>query len=111
MLVLLVVFMMTIPVVTQTIPMNLPQVSAMPTEQSNDALQLSINAHGFLFLDDQPMDEVSLAIKLSEASQKNPDTSLYLHADRTLSYEKITKILLLIQTNGLSNIGFMTEAP
>jgi biopolymer transport protein ExbD len=108
MLVLLVIFLVTAPMLNSAIQLNLPSESAAQiTEQKT--LTISVNRAGEYFLDDQKISANELEQKLQIAAKNNPKQPIHLRADIDVSYGKVSYILGTAQRFGLSNIGFITE--
>lgn len=111
MLVLLIVFMITMPVLTHSIPLQLPTSS----EESNhknvpkDPLRLSINAEGEYYLGENQISLSELAEQLTEAKAANEDVVLAVAADRSVAYEKVADALEKAQQAGVGKIGFIQE--
>ena len=110
MLVLLVIFMVTAPLMSSSLKLDLPQAEATPSE-AQEPLNLALDAQGQAFLDDQPLDEAALTQKLQEAAQRNAQTEVQLRADRAVPYGRVAELLALLQKSGLTRIGFVTEPP
>ena len=113
MLVLLIVFMITMPVLTHSIPLQLPTASerAKQQEQPKDPLRLSIDANGTYYLGTdtagQRLDE--LGAHLQAAQAQNPDTILAIAADKEVPYDFVAKALIAAREAGVSKVGFVTE--
>ena len=108
MLVLLVIFLVTAPMLNSAIKLNLPaETAAQITEQKT--VTISINNSGQYFLDDQPVSSAELERKLSLTAQDNPKQQIHLRADVDVNYGKVSSVLATLQRLGLSNIGFVTE--
>jgi TolR protein len=110
MLVLLVIFMITAPLMTSGLRLDLPQADA-PASETPDPLSLSLDAKGQAYLDDQPLDEAALKDKLQAAAQRNAQAEVQLRADRAVPYGRVAEVLALLQQSGLTRIGFITEPP
>jgi biopolymer transport protein ExbD len=109
MLVLLIIFMITIPVMTHSVNVNLPQASAQPNEPKPDAIALSIDSDGMVRWNDVEVDDAQLAARIAEAASATPQPELHLHAERTTYYEKVAQVMAAAQNGGLEKIGFVTE--
>ena len=108
MLVLLVIFLVTAPMLNNSIKLNLPsETAAQITEQKT--LTISLNQAGQYFLDDQPISLEALEQKLKLTAQDNPKQSIHIRADTEVSYGKVSKVLAMAQRFGLANVGFVTE--
>jgi biopolymer transport protein TolR len=110
MLVLLVIFMVTAPLMTSSLRLDLPQAEGAASE-AQEPLNLALDAQGQAFLDDQPLDEAALTQKLQQAAQRNAQTEVQLRADRAVPYGRVAELLALLQKSGLLRIGFVTEPP
>jgi biopolymer transport protein ExbD len=110
MLVLLVIFMVTAPLMTSSLRLDLPQAEGAASE-AQEPLNLALDAQGQAFLDDQPLDEAALTQRLQQAAQRNAQTEVQLRADRAVPYGRVAELLALLQHSGLTRIGFVTEPP
>jgi len=109
MLVLLIIFIITIPVINHSIKIDLPKASNQANELKPENINLSIDAKGKMYWNNDIIDETALASRIREAAQKNPQPELHLRAERTTQYEKIAQIMAAAQTGGLTKIGFVTD--
>jgi biopolymer transport protein TolR len=108
MLVLLVIFLVTAPMLNSAVKLNLPAESAAQiTEQKT--ITISINRAGEYFIDDKLVSEKELETKLIATAKENPKQQIHLRADVDVSYGKVSHVLADLQRAGLSNIGFVTE--
>ncbi len=109
MLVLLVIFLVTAPMLNSAIKLNLPSESAAQiTEQKT--VTISINKSGQYFLDDRAISMNELEGEMRILAKKNLKQQIHLRADIDASYGSVSKVLGLSQRLGLTNIGFITEA-
>lgn len=111
MLVLLVIFIVTAPLVTQAIKVDLPEASAAPVEAKAESIRLSLDAQGQHFWNEQPLTPDELELKLSEAAKQQPQPDLLLAADKETRYEALTGLMAKLQQQGLTKISFITLAP
>lgn len=111
MLVLLIVFMITMPVLTHSIPIQLPTASEQvePSDKPKDLLQLEIDANGQYHLGGQAVSENELSAKLKNAYATNPDTVLAIDADKEVAYNEVVRALEMAKLAGLTKVGFNTE--
>jgi biopolymer transport protein ExbD len=109
MLVLLVIFIITAPLFTHAIKLDLPNAQSAPAPEKPETISLSINGEGLIFWDNQPIQQKELDEKLAIASKKNPQPELQLRADKATRYEVIAQVMAAAQTNGLTKMGFVTE--
>ncbi|WP_174875106.1 ExbD/TolR family protein [Vogesella oryzae] len=110
MLVLLVVFIITAPLLTNAVQLNLPQASAAQHEEKPEAIRLAIDAAGKLYWNDQPLAAAQLHSRFASAAAANPQVELHLRADKAVRYEIVADTLATAQRSGISRIGFVTEA-
>ena len=109
MLVLLIIFIITVPVINHAVNLNLPRASSQPNDLKPSHVTLSIDAAGGLRWDETVLSESQLAARISEAAARQPQPELHLRADRATRYEKIAQVMSVAQGAGLSKIGFVTE--
>ena len=117
MLVLLVIFMVTAPLVTQGVKVDLPEAAAEPLEDdSKPPIIASVDAQGQYFLNvgdtpDQPMSSVDLATLVAAQLQNSPDTPVIVKGDGAVPYSQIVQLMVLLQQSGVPSVGLMTESP
>ncbi len=109
MLVLLVIFILTDPLMTSAIRLDLPQSEGGQSGAAPQAVSLVVDAQGALFLNDQPITPEALRQRLSEAARRSPDTELELRADQSVPYGRVVEAMGLAQKAGLSRIGFVAQ--
>jgi biopolymer transport protein TolR len=116
MLVLLVIFMVTAPLLTQGIEVDLPKANAEPIESvpDHDPLVLSVDAEGNLYLnagdnEDQPQAGQEIARRVGIILGEKPDTPVFVKADRAVAYGNVVGAMVILQQAGASNIGFVTD--
>ncbi len=107
MLVLLVIFIITIPVLHQAVPVDLPQVSSQKIEDKPLVIQLALDAEGRYFLDGAPAHRADLDAHFAATAARQPE--LHLRADRATRYDKVAEILAAAQRAGINKIAFVTE--
>jgi biopolymer transport protein ExbD len=107
MLVLLVIFLVTAPMLTQAVKLQLPNETATVI-QDDKPITISINASGQYYWDEKPISPETLDQRL-QAAATNPKQPIHLRADKQATYEKLSHILATAQRAGLSNIGFITQ--
>lgn len=108
MLVLLVIFLVTAPMLTQAVSLELPNETATEIEDRNP-ITISVKADGSYHWDKDAVSEEELAIRLEAAGAHRSDQPIHLRADTHVAYGKVSKVLVLAQRYGLRNIGFVTE--
>lgn len=110
MLVLLVIFIITAPMLTHSIKLDLPKAKAPASAEKPESITVSIDATGKVFWNDAALDDVAaLQGRLSEAAVRTPKPELLLRADRQARYQSIADVLSAAQQAGLTGIGFVTE--
>lgn len=109
MLVLLIIFIMTIPVMNHAVKIDLPRASNQPDDAKPESINLSIDADGKVYWNNDTIDMNQLNLRIAAAAQKQPQPELHLRAERTTQYEKVAQVMAAAQTGGLSKIGFITE--
>ncbi|AMP11623.1 biopolymer transport ExbD/TolR family protein [Collimonas arenae] len=109
MLVLLIIFIMTIPVMNHAVKIDLPRASNQPDQTKPENINLAIDADGKVFWNEEPVDHNELALRIATAAQKQPQPELHLRAARTVQYEKVAQVMAAAQSGGLGKIGFVTE--
>ncbi|MGE0806164.1 MAG: ExbD/TolR family protein [Burkholderiaceae bacterium] len=110
MLVLLVIFIITAPLLTHGIRLDLPRAGAPPSAQPPQTVTLSIDAAGAVFWNDEPVaDADALQLRLRQAAAQQPPAPLQLRADRDTRYQRIAELMAAAQAAGIAQIGFITE--
>lgn len=109
MLVLLVIFIVTAPLLTHSVKIDLPQASSQPTQTKPDHIELSIDAKGALFWNGEALPREQLEAHLMQAAQKRPQPELHLRADKTTQYQMIAEVMSAAAREGVTKIGFITE--
>jgi len=111
MLVLLVIFIITAPLMTSAIKLDLPKTSAAQPSAVARFVTLVVNREGQAFVDGQPMTSSELATRLSQMAVQNPDTEIQLRADSSVPYGRVVELMGVAQKAGLSRIGFVADTP
>ncbi len=109
MLVLLIIFIITIPVMNHGVKIDLPRASSQPNDIKPDNINLAIDAEGKLFWNTEVVDLAQLQTRIEEAAKKSPQPELHLRAERTTQYEKVAQVMAAAQAGGLEKIGFVTD--
>ena len=109
MLVLLIIFIITIPVINHSVKLNLPQASSQPNKVQPETVNLAIDAAGQLFWNNKAINAEMLTQNIARAALQTPQPELHLRAERTTQYEKIAQVMSAAQTGGLTKIGFITD--
>lgn len=109
MLVLLVIFIITAPLFTHAIKLDLPSAQSTPTPEKPQTITVSIDGQGKIFWNDAPVAQPELNAKLAEAAKKSPQPEVQLRADKSTRYEIIAQVMANAQTNGITRLGFVTD--
>lgn len=109
MLVLLVIFIITAPLMVSSIKLDLPKTEAAQQSDEQNFVSISLDKNGAVFLNDKPIDLAALKAALAQRAQGQPDTEVQLHADSTVPYGKIVEVMGLAQGVGLKRIGFVAD--
>ncbi len=109
MLVLLIIFIITIPVVQHAIKVELPRASSVLDKTPPENLQLSVDAQGQFFLGKQTVTADALEGALREHAAKDPQPQLYIRGDKKVPYEFVADAMAVAKRAGLAKIGFVTE--
>ena len=111
MLVLLVIFILTAPLMASSIKLDLPKTDAARASEAPKFVTLVVDKTSQIFLNDQPITLEALKTSLSQTAVKNPDTEVQLRADETVPYGKVVEVMGAAQKAGLNRIGFVADAP
>ena len=112
MLVLLIIFMVTAPMLHQGVEVALPKAEAANLPQRvEDPLVLSINRDGLVFIRDTPVHATQLVDRLTPMLKARGDDSIYLKGDRDVPYGKVIEVLDLLHRGGITKVGMVTERP
>jgi biopolymer transport protein ExbD len=113
MLVLLIIFIVTLPVINGAVKVELPKAANKPVETVERQVDISVDAHGVISWDKQPVSEGALQAKIAEAMAKGSEEAptVRIYADRNVRYEHVAIVLSTVQGGGLSKIDFVTDMP
>ncbi len=109
MLVLLIIFMVTAPLITNTVNVHLPKTSAAASKEKPSVINVSLNEKNQLFLNGKEIDEKDLPQLLKDLAAKNSDSELRLQIDRDARYQRVTEIMAEAQKAGIVKLGFVSE--
>jgi biopolymer transport protein ExbD len=109
MLVLLIIFIITIPVMNHSVKIDLPRATNQPDLVKPENINLAIDAQGSVYWNNEIVNPGQLNIRIVTAAKKNPQPELHLRAERTTQYEKIAQVMAAAQSGGLGKIGFVTD--
>ncbi|MGH8550003.1 MAG: ExbD/TolR family protein [Methylococcales bacterium] len=108
MLVLLVVFIVTAPLLTQVVRVKLPETEQTEPAPDQDITILSVNSEGHPSIDDKPVSIESLEAELKALTEQNPDLNLQLQADRGALFESVARVMAIAQRSGIGKLSFVT---
>ena len=112
MLVLLIIFLITIPVVTQTVPVRLPNEINLPMQTKPENIDISVNKDGDVFWNLQLVpDNNALVERLKKVSVLDPQPEVHIRGDQDARYESVGRVVFACQRAGILKIGFITESP
>jgi biopolymer transport protein TolR len=111
MLVLLVIFMVTAPILHQGVEVNLPKVKAGPVSGDEVQLVVSVTRGGEIYLNDTAMSAPDLLTRIQGVLREAPDRSVYIRADAAVSYGEVMRVIGALREAGVQRLGMITEAP
>ncbi|RKP57615.1 ExbD/TolR family protein [Pararobbsia silviterrae] len=109
MLVLLIVFMVTLPAMTNTVKLDLPTATSTPTGTPPPHVVVAVQADGSVHWDNETVDAAALSVRLAGAAQRQPQPDIQIYADKAVRYEAVADVLAATQRAGLTNIDFVTQ--
>lgn len=109
MLVLLIIFIVTIPVMKHGVNIELPRASNQPQDAKPQTIRLAVDAQGSYFWNDTAVDEAQLQTLLTQAAAKQPQPPLHISGDRAVRYERVAQAMAAAQRAGMTQIGFITD--
>lgn len=110
MLVLLVIFMVTAPLLKEAVKVQLPQTQATAVSNPDqETLVVSVDRAGHYFLDNRPITAQALGIKVAAILRLRPKTPVLIRGDRSVAYEKVVQVMALLQAAGAPSVGLLTE--
>jgi biopolymer transport protein ExbD len=112
MLVLLIIFLITIPVVVPTIAVDLPRQANQPTQTRPENIVVAVNRDGVVFWNEQPVAGMDAFLRrLKQRSLQSPQPEVHVRADRNARYQDVGKVVLACQRAGIIKVGFITQPP
>jgi len=109
MLVLLIIFMVTAPLMTAGVQVDLPKTNARPLNQDSEPITVSLNAEGKIYLQEDVIETPELVAKLQAASQNNPERRIFVRADKNLSYGRVMEVMGVINQGGFTKVALLGE--
>ena len=111
MLVLLIIFMVTAPIIQQGVQVTLPSAKAQPLPGKDQQFIVSITRHDGIYLNDTKLTQAELTDKLQAISKERPDREVFIRADREVPYGDVVATMAAIKAAGIDNVGLVTEMP
>ncbi len=109
MLVLLIIFIITIPVMKHTVNVDLPRATNVPQDTKPQTVRLSVDAKGVYYWNEAQIADEQLPALLKEQAAKNPQPDVHIRGDKEVRYERVAQAMAAAQQAGLKKIGFITE--
>ncbi len=110
MLVLLIIFLVTIPVINKSVPVDLPKAVNIPTQTKPENITVAVDKDGNIFWNDRRMpNKEELLSHIKEAAVRKPQPEVHIRADRDAKFEAVGRVLYAIQRGGVVKVGFLTE--
>jgi biopolymer transport protein ExbD len=109
MLVLVIIFIITAPLLTHGIKIDLPKASSTANPEKPETVTLSLDAKGKVFWNDNAVTDEQLPAMMAEAAKKEPQPEMHLRADRETRYQKLAEIMSMARNAGLTRLGFVTD--
>jgi biopolymer transport protein ExbD len=110
MLVLLIIFLVTIPVINKTVKVDLPKAVNIPTQTKPENITVAVDKEGTIYWDDRKMpSKEELLSHIKEAAVRKPQPEIHIRADRDAKFEAVGRVLYAIQRGGVVKVGFLTE--
>ena len=110
MLVLLIVFMVTAPLMTVGVPIELPQTQAAPINEQKEPLTITVNREGTVFIQETSVQIDALVTRLQAITGSNPDAVLYVRGDKEISYGRVLEVMSLVSAAGFRKVSLVAEA-
>ncbi|MEE9210355.1 MAG: protein TolR [Kiloniellales bacterium] len=111
MLVLLIVFMVTAPLLTVGVPVDLPKTNAKAIAEAAEPLVITVNAEGIVFIQDTEVELANLVPRLRAITQNKADTRIYLRGDRSINYGRVLEVMGTVNVAGFTRVALIAELP
>jgi biopolymer transport protein TolR len=116
MLVLLIIFMVTAPLITQGVKVDLPQTSSQPVPSEQEPVIVTVDAEGRTYCDyggdpKEPLDAEALGTRIAGLLKYKPQTPVYVRGDRNVDYGRVVEVMALLNGAGVASVGLITEPP
>jgi biopolymer transport protein ExbD len=110
MLVLLIIFLITIPVINKTVKVDLPKAVNIPTQTKPENITIAVDRDGTIYWNDKKMpNRADLLSHVKEAAVRKPQPEIHIRADKDTKYEAVGRVIYTIQRGGVVKVGFLTE--
>lgn len=110
MLVLLIIFLITIPVVTASVPVNLPQENNQPRDTNPAIVTIAVDAHGKVYWQDVALQSpAEVAQRIQSLVPQSKDVQVQIRADARVDFEPVAQVMQMLKEHGISNVGFVME--
>lgn len=109
MMVLLIIFMITAPIITHSVKVDLPQANQQRTQEEPNTVTLTVQQDGKLLWNNAPISKEELEAKLKSAAQHPDKTELRIQGDKQVKYEKVIQVMAAAQRAGLTKLNFITQ--
>ncbi len=111
MLVLLIVFMITAPLLTVGVPVDLPKTKAKSIAEAEEPLVITVNAEGTVFIQDTEVEIDKLVPRLKAITENKADTRIYLRGDKDINYGRVMEVMATVNLAGFTRVALITELP
>ena len=109
MLVLLIIFIITVPVLTHSVKLDLPRAENNPNLVKPDAVNISVTEDGKIHWNEDVVTEAELASRLEAAAAGDPQPEIFIRGDRAVPYEEVVQVMAAVQKAGMLKLGFITD--
>ncbi|MFN3569078.1 MAG: ExbD/TolR family protein [Polaromonas sp.] len=109
MLVLLIIFIITVPVMKHAVNIDLPRATNEAQDSKPETVRLTVDAQGTYYINEAPIEDKDLAPRFQAAAAQNPQPELHIRGDKAVRYERVAQAMAAAQLSGLRKIGFITE--
>jgi biopolymer transport protein ExbD len=109
MLVLLVIFIITAPLLTHAVKIDLPQATSQPLPEQPEVISIAIDEAGSMYWNDLPMVQDELKLKLQQIAERKPQPELQIRADKATRYQVLAEVMAEAQNSGITKLGFLSE--
>ncbi len=109
MLVLLIIFIITVPVMKHAVNIDLPRATNESQNVKPETVRLTVDAQGSYYINESPIADKDLAPRFQAAASQNPQPELHIRGDKAVRYERVAQAMAAAQVSGLRKIGFITE--